>query len=133
MELPVGSSLPMKLSEVGSLYNRGVRHIDQGQDDLAIADFSEAIRLNPNFVSAFVRRGLAYTLIGEYDHAIADYGAAITLDPQTAEYFSIRGDVHQNKIELDRAIEDTRGDPARSKFQSSDRRPCSDYCIEEGT
>jgi tetratricopeptide (TPR) repeat protein len=61
-----------------------VGSIDGNKDDYdsAIADFNEAIRLNPNFALAFKERGYAYYLKEDHDRAIADYSEAIRLDPK---------------------------------------------------
>ncbi|MCH7779091.1 MAG: tetratricopeptide repeat protein [Gemmatimonadetes bacterium] len=40
--------------------NRGLAYKSKGQWDRAIADFSEAIRLNPDFAEAFTNRGNIY-------------------------------------------------------------------------
>ena len=90
----------------GSLYNRGVNYIDQGEHDLAIADWSEAIRLNPKLEPAFIQRALAYTSMGEYDKAIADYDEVIRLNPERAEVFWARGNAFARNTETDRAIAD---------------------------
>lgn len=45
--------------------------------DRAIADCDDAIRLDPRFFAAFDSRGLAYLEKGDYDHAIADISEAI--------------------------------------------------------
>jgi tetratricopeptide (TPR) repeat protein len=47
----------------------------------AIADFDEAIRLDPKFAFAFADRGLAYAKRTEYDRAIADYTEALSMEP----------------------------------------------------
>jgi len=47
--------------------------------DRLIADFSEAIRLNPNDVLAFFNRAEAYAAKGYYDRAIPDYTEVIRL------------------------------------------------------
>ena len=41
--------------------NRGWAYIDQGDYDKAIAEFGEAIRLNPNDANAYRGRGTAYS------------------------------------------------------------------------
>jgi tetratricopeptide (TPR) repeat protein len=47
----------------------------------AIADYSEAIRLNPRYAYAFNNRGGARDAIGDIEGAIADYTEAMRLDP----------------------------------------------------
>jgi tetratricopeptide (TPR) repeat protein len=50
--------------------------------DKAIADYDEAIRLDPKYAIAFNNRGSAWLIKKEYDKAIADYDEAIRLDPK---------------------------------------------------
>jgi tetratricopeptide (TPR) repeat protein len=45
--------------------------------DRGIADFDQAIRLNPKDFFSYVHRGDAYRLKRDYDRAIADYDKAI--------------------------------------------------------
>jgi tetratricopeptide (TPR) repeat protein len=52
--------------------------------DRAIADYSQAIRLNPNSGGAFFLRALSYSQKGDFDRAIQDYTKAIMLDPKLA-------------------------------------------------
>ena len=63
----------------------------KGDYDKAIADFTEAIRLNPKIAKAYNNRGLAYENKGDYDKAIADCTEAIRLDPKFAEAYHNRG------------------------------------------
>ncbi len=86
--------------------NRGLAYKSKGQWDRAIADFSEAIRLKPDFVTAFNNRGNIYYGKRQYDRAIMDYDEAIRLKPDLAEAFSNRGNVYRKKGQFDRAIKD---------------------------
>src|SRR5262245_42445384 len=70
----------------------------------AIADYSEAIRLDPKYAVAYSNRGLAYAYKNEYDRAIADYNEAIRLDPKYVEAYYNRGLAYDYKNEYDRAI-----------------------------
>ncbi len=74
--------------------------------DRAIADYNEAIRLNPQLALAFNSRGNAWAEKKEYDHAIADYNEAIRLNPQYSHAFSNRGNAWSYKKDYDRAIAD---------------------------
>src|SRR6185503_12769589 len=58
-------------------YNRGLAYYDKGDDDRAIADYNEAIRLDPKYAQALFNRGNAYYQKGDDDRAIADYNEAI--------------------------------------------------------
>src|SRR5262249_35076918 len=87
-------------------YNRGVAYKDKGDLDRAIADFTEAIRLNPRHVMALGNRGAAYSAKDDNDRAIADFNEAIRLDPNFADAYFNRGITYQDKGDLDRAIAD---------------------------
>src|SRR5712671_45903 len=52
--------------------NRGIAYNNKDQDDLAIQDYDEAIKLDPNFAAAFSNRGVAYKNKDEYDRALQD-------------------------------------------------------------
>ena len=60
--------------------------------DRAIADFTEAIELQPDFADAYYNRGIAYHEKREYDRAIVDYTMTIGLKPDLVEAYNNRGD-----------------------------------------
>ena len=86
--------------------NRGLAYYNKGENDKAIADYTEAIRLDPKLAIAYNNRGLAYGNKGENDKAIADCTEAIRLDPKLALAYNNRGSVYYNKDENDKAIDD---------------------------
>ena len=63
----------------------------KGAEDRAIADYNEAIRLDPKSLFAYNNRGNAYRAKGDNDHAITDYNEAIRLDPKYAFAYCGRG------------------------------------------
>lgn len=65
--------------------------IKKGNYTAAIADGTEAIRLNVRYLNAYVNRGNAHRLRGEYPQAIADYTEAIRLNPKGDIPFNNRG------------------------------------------
>ena len=103
---------------------------DKGDNDRAIADYNEAIRLDPKDATAYNNRGYRLSANkGDNDRAIADYDEAIRLDPKYAMAFLGRGIAYRAKGDLDRAIADyseaIRLDPkfARAFQQSRHRLP----------
>ena len=88
---------------------------DRGDDDKAIASFTEAIRLDPNLVVPYHNRGRAYLDNDKYDKAIEDFTEVIRLNPDnddvvtretdTEAYFD-RGVSYLKKGESNKAIDD---------------------------
>jgi tetratricopeptide (TPR) repeat protein len=72
----------------------------------AIADFDEVIRLDPQYVKAYVYRASAWYRKTEYDKAIRDYTEAIRLDPTLAGVYVERGDARRDKGEWAEAAAD---------------------------
>jgi tetratricopeptide (TPR) repeat protein len=105
-------------NSVQAYLSRGVEYGEKNNIDGAIAEFSEAIRLDPKHTLAFYNRGKAYLLKKDYDRAIADYTEAIRLDPRYAQAFTNRGNAYAGKKDYDLAIADytevIRLDPKRT-------------------
>lgn len=90
---------------------RGNAWSAKGDSDRAIADYTQAIRLDPAYAVAYSNRGLAYTDKGEFDRAIADFTAAIRINPLPpgnahVNVYVNRGAAYAQKGDLDRAIAD---------------------------
>jgi tetratricopeptide (TPR) repeat protein len=58
----------------------------QRRMDRAIAEYTEALRFDPDDANVYNKRGEAYFGKSDYDKAIADYEAASRIDPNNAEY-----------------------------------------------
>ena len=93
-----------KLTDAAAHLERGESHFDNGEYDSAIADFSQAITLNPKDAFAYLSRGNAYGIKGEYDFAIADFNQAIALNPGDAIAYCRRGLAYGYKGDHDLAI-----------------------------
>jgi lipoprotein NlpI len=86
--------------------NRGSAYLDKRDYDRAIADYDQAIRLDPKNANVYTNRGNAYRSKGDYDRAIADQDQAIRLDPKYALAYNNRGSAYGSKGDYDRAIAD---------------------------
>ena len=74
--------------------------------DQAIADFTEAIGIDPNFMAAYINRGNAHVALKKYDEAIANYTQAIGIDSDFAPAYYNRGNAHVQLEEYEQAITD---------------------------
>jgi len=80
--------------------------MQSGECTKAISEYTQAIRLEPTFATAYFSRGLAWATKGETDHAINDYSQAIQLDPTLSSAYLQRATEWDNKGEFDKAISD---------------------------
>jgi len=87
-------------------YDRGLALRRGGDTDRAIADLSEAVRLNPQLAAAFNERGYAFGQKHDMARAIADYTEAIRLNPQFAIAYNNRGNAYDDKGDPGHAIAD---------------------------
>ena len=92
--------------------NRGSAYLSQSDRAHALADYSEAIRLNPQFAPAYNNRGFVYDAQGDHTHAIADYSEAIRLNPQFALAYNNRAAAYDRLGNAARAAAD-RAEAAR--------------------
>ena len=95
-----------KPQTAGTFLDRGIMFAGRGDYDLAIEDFTEAVKLDPNYALAYYNRGNTYRYKGDYDRAIADYNQSIKLDPNNAYAYDGRGNAYGKKGEYDRAMAD---------------------------
>ena len=63
--------------------NRGNVLFEGSRFELAIMDYSEAIRVSPNCVEAYHNRGLVYRRIGQYDESDQDFSKVAELKGTT--------------------------------------------------
>ena len=71
-------------------YVRAGAYLQTGEVDKAIADCTQAIRMNPEYAEAYCRRGNAYRQGGNFYKAFADLVEAIRLKPDLAEAYYVR-------------------------------------------
>ena len=88
------------------LNNQGVDKLDQKDYKGAIADFSQALSLEPQNAKAYFNRGFAYYNLENYQKASEDYAKAIEINPSDAEAFYNRGLAYSNLDKDKAAIQD---------------------------
>jgi tetratricopeptide (TPR) repeat protein len=74
--------------------------------DLALADFTDAISLKPDYAPAYSNRGYTYTFLGDFERAIADLTRAIDLKPDFPAAYSNRGNAYGVIGDFPRALAD---------------------------
>ena len=88
--------------------NRGLGHYNREEYDLAIAECSKAIELDPSCVEAYQTRALSYFEKKDHDLVIADCSKAIEVASQVGMpawfYYNFRGIAYLCKKDDDRAI-----------------------------
>jgi len=106
-EAHIGETLPpVQVEELiaEDYSNRGMTYANLKLYDLALADYDEAIRLDPTYATAYSNRGTSYGALGQPERAIADYDEAIRLDPMYATAWFNKGAVYGNIRRLQEAL-----------------------------
>jgi tetratricopeptide (TPR) repeat protein len=96
-------------------FNRGMAFEEAGKYDDAIREFTEAVRLYPNYAEAYYNRGSIYFILrldtnraiaDLTDRAIADFSEVIRLNPNHSAAYGFRGSLYLDNHNYDRAIGD---------------------------
>lgn len=87
------------------LYNKGINHMSNENFLEAIRSFDLALRIDPQFVDAWIKRGYAHFHLGEYTVAIASYDRALEVDVNNAEAWNLKGLAYYKMKNYHKAIE----------------------------
>jgi protein O-mannosyl-transferase len=79
---------------------------DEGKVSEAIYNYTETIRIRPDYVFSYNSRGALYASIGQYQRAIEDYNEAIRLKPDDPSVYFNRGNSYINLGQYQAAIKD---------------------------
>lgn len=71
-----------------------------------LADYDEAIRIDPKYAEAYARRGANRSVIGDFDGALEDYNQAIHLAPTLSYAYHNRGLAYEEKKKIREALAD---------------------------
>lgn len=83
-------------------FERGIAATDVEEE---LRFYTEAIRLKPDYASAYYNRGLARHATGEVKGALRDFTRAIGLRPEDADAYVGRGLVRRDKGDADGALQ----------------------------
>ena len=94
-------------------YIRGLTFESKSENAWAVEEYSEAIKINPDYSLALKKRGAASREAGNYDQVIKDYGKLLQLNPNDAEAKQNLASAYRHRVKLNdreydyaRAIED---------------------------
>jgi tetratricopeptide (TPR) repeat protein len=111
-----------------ALTQRGQLRTDAGDAELALADFTAALVLAPNYWRALHHRGVTRAQSGQFAEAFDDVCRVIQLNPKFAKAYSNRATLYAQAGDLDRARADyqeaLRLDPALTPALVGYARAC---------
>ena len=70
---------------------RGIAYRREEKFEQAMAEFEQAVNINPDHADAWYHHGLAWGLMGEHGRAVADFTHAVALAPEYADAYNCRG------------------------------------------
>jgi tetratricopeptide (TPR) repeat protein len=88
-------------------WQRGVKKEISGDYEGAVADFTQAIEIDPSYAPAYDSRGIAHFRLGNnVELALADFSKAIELDPENVNAYSNRCSAYRILRRLSEAASD---------------------------
>jgi Flp pilus assembly protein TadD len=91
---------------IDDVYNRASEHLKNSDYKAVIADYTEAIRLQPGDSIGYWLRGLAYSHLNQNDNAVNDLNKAIALNPNFPLAYCSRGKAYRDLEQYEKAISD---------------------------
>ncbi|HEX8228722.1 MAG TPA: tetratricopeptide repeat protein [Chloroflexia bacterium] len=93
-------------AEASAHNDSGLLARDSGDLDKAVAEFSEAIRLKPDYAAAYLNRGGVYRSQEKYAESIVDFNRAIELVPGNGAAYLERGTTYMYSSNNESALSD---------------------------
>jgi tetratricopeptide (TPR) repeat protein len=83
----------------------GSEFLEKEKYNEAIACYTKAIELNPNFADAYYGRGNAFYCLEKYETALECFEQAVTLYPDFVDVYLNLGSAYLKKKNINKAIE----------------------------
>ena len=103
LQQPLFAPIP---DDATSYHDHGLAKNARGDFDGAIADYNQALALNPSYAEAYWDRGQARFSKDDFNGAIADLDRALALNPNLAGAYGSRGAAKEAKGDLTGALAD---------------------------
>lgn len=91
--------------QVRDLYKKGVNYMSNDKLSDAIRSFELALRLDPNYVEAWIKKGYAHFHLRDFSFAISSYDMALNIDPDNHEAWNLKGLAYYKMNNYTKAIE----------------------------
>ena len=106
MVLLLTGCFPSFDAEAEEHFYQGIEYERQGNNEMARAEFTKAIELDPEYYFAYYNRALTYYRDGELERSLADYNQAIELQPDNPYWVYERGFLRLELGDQEKAIID---------------------------
>jgi tetratricopeptide (TPR) repeat protein len=80
--------------------------LKRGEYTQAVRAYTQALKLDPDLVTAYKNRARAHLGKGDHEKALADFTEVIRFAPQDPEGYVVRGTAHRERGDADKAIGD---------------------------
>lgn len=85
-------------------YYEGVRFLDEGNNEKALAAFDRSTQVKPDFAEGWHAKGNVFASLGRYQEAISSYDQAIKYDSNLHNSWFERGTTYSRLKQSDRAL-----------------------------
>jgi Tfp pilus assembly protein PilF/class 3 adenylate cyclase len=100
------ASSPAVSPRANAAYNQGMTMMDANNSTEAMKHFDDAIRMQPDYLDAYLARAEIHRRLAEFDASLPDCQKAIQLSPNDARGYNCRGFGHQLLKQLQVALPD---------------------------
>ena len=90
---PTVKNQPDPKQQAEAALERGKNLLAEEAFSRAIAEFNQAIELDPQLAEAFQLRGFANAQLGQYDEGLEDLDRALDVDPANGDAYLTKGDI----------------------------------------